>query len=96
MNINPFINLISTIISLYSMSFMIWLVLSWLIRFEIINGYQVIVRKIMDLGRRLFDPVLYKIRKFMPAMFGVDLSPIFLLLLLNFTKEFLYTYLYKF
>ncbi len=96
MNLNPFINLITNIISLYSFSLLIWLVLSWLIRFDIINSYQSFVKQLMNLGNRLFEPVLSQIRRIMPLMFGIDLSPVLLLLLLNFTKEFLYTYLYKF
>jgi YggT family protein len=96
MNFNPFIDLINNIISLYSFALMIWLILSWLIRFEVINSYQTFVRQLMNLGNRLFEPLLLQIRKIIPSMLGIDLSPILLLLLLNFTKEFLYTYLYKF
>ena len=96
MNLNPFINLISNTISLYSFSLLVWLVLNWLIRFEVINGHQAFVRQLMNVGNRLFEPVLSQIRRIMPLMLGIDLSPVLLLLLLNFAKEFLYTYLYKF
>ena len=96
MNLNPFINLISNILSLYSFSLLVWLVIGWLMRFDIINGHQSFVKQIMNLGNRLFEPVLSQIRRILPFMLGIDLSPVLLLLLLNFIKEFLYTYLYKF
>ena len=96
MNLNPFINLISTILSLYSFILLAWMVLGWLVRFNIINQYQFIVKRLMDFCDKLFEPVLYQIRKVAPPIAGIDLSPIVLILLINFTKEFLFTYLYTF
>jgi YggT family protein len=96
MNINPFISLISTIISLYSFALLIWLILSWLIRFDIVNRYQSLVRTLMNIGHNLFEPVFYQIRRIIPPLGGMDFSPIVLLLLLNFVKELLFTYFYKF
>lgn len=96
MNLNPFINLIINILSLYSFILVAWMILGWLVRFDIINRYQFIVKRLMDFGNNLFEPVFDKIRKIAPPIAGIDLSPIILILLINFTKEFLFTYLYKF
>ena len=95
MNLNPFLNLLNSILSLYSTGFIIWIILSWLIRFQIINGYQSFVQQVMKFCYRVFEPPLVQIRKIIPSVGGVDLSPIILLLLLNFVREFLFTYLYK-
>jgi YggT family protein len=96
MNINPFISLISTIISLYSFALLVWLILTWLIRFDIVNRYQKLVRSLMNIGDNLFEPVFYQIRRIIPPFGGMDFSPIILILLLNFVKELLFTYFYKF
>jgi len=96
MNINPFINLIGNIISLYTTAFVIWMILFWLIRFRIINEYQSFVSQIMQFLNRVFEPTLNQIRKFVPPIGGIDLSPLVLFVLLNFTKDFLYTYFYQF
>lgn len=93
MNLNPFVNLLISIISLYTTGFIIWIILAWLIRLQIINGYQYIVTRIMKFSYQIFEPPLVQIRKIIPSISGIDLSPIVLLLLLNFAKEFLFTYL---
>ena len=96
MNLNPFINLINSILSLYSFALIAWLIMGWLIRFEIINQYQTFVKTLVNVGYRLVEPVLYQIRRLVPPISGIDLSPIIAILLINFLKEFLITYLYKF
>jgi len=50
----------------------------------------------MNIGHNLFEPVFYQIRRIIPPLGGMDFSPIILLLLLNFVKELLFTYFYKF
>lgn len=95
MNLNPFVHLLSNIISIYSTCFVLWIIIAWLIRFQVINGYQSFVKQIMKFSYQIFEPPLIQIRKIIPPIGGIDLSPIVLLLLLNFAREFLFTYLYK-
>lgn len=93
--LNPFVNLLGEAIYLYMLVVIIWAIMATLIAFKIINAYQPVVQKIMYVLGRLVDPVLKPIQKKMPDLGGVDISPIVLLLLLNFTREALYTYLYN-
>lgn len=93
--LNPFIDLIVTVIDLYIICVIAWAVMATLISFKVVNGYQPVVQKIMYALNRLCDPVLNKIRKFLPDLGGVDISPIVLLLLLNFAKGVLHSYLYN-
>ena len=95
MNLNPFVILLSNIISLYSTGFILWIIIGWLIRFDVINGYQPFVKRVMSFFNRVFEPALIYIRKFLPLIGGLDLSPIVLILLLSFAKELLFTYIYK-
>lgn len=95
MNINPFIDLISTIIGLYNWVLIVWILLGWLINFNIVNPYQPFVRKVMEILSRLTEPVLRHIRRFIPPIAGIDFSPIILFLALGFIKGALYTYLYR-
>ncbi len=96
MNLNPFINLLSNILSLYSFILVAWMILGWLIRFNIINSYQSLVKMVMKFGDQLFEPVFAQIRRVIPSVAGIDFSPIIVFLLINFIKEFLFTYFYKF
>lgn len=94
MNINPFIDLIGIIIELYIWAIGIWIILSWLISFQIVNAYQPFVFKVMRVLSRLVEPPLQRIRRYMPDLIEIDLSPLVLLLGIWFFRSVLYTYFY--
>jgi YggT family protein len=91
MNISPFINFIGSLLYLYTMGLFIWVILGFLIRFNIVNSYNNIVQKIMGFAHNLYEPILSKIRRIIPTFSGVDLSPLILLLLLELLKGLLYS-----
>lgn len=93
--LNPFVILISQVINLYMIILIVWTVTSMLISFKIINRYQPVVRKIMQVLDRLCEPVLKPIRKRMPDLSGIDISPVILILLLNFANNALFSYFYN-
>jgi YggT family protein len=93
--LNPFIELLAEIIHLYMLCIIAWTVIATLISFKIINSHQPAVRKIMYALDRLCEPALKPIRKYLPDLGGLDISPIILLLLLNFVRSSLYTYFYN-
>jgi len=92
MVLNPFVELICTLIRLYDYVLIAWLVLSWLISFGIVNRYQPAVQRINFALFRLTDPLLRPIRKRMPDLGGIDISPIVLLLALEFISNSLVYY----
>jgi YggT family protein len=94
MNINPFIELIGTVITLYSWVLGIYIILHWLIAFNIINRYQPFVSKTLYVLGQLVEPALGRIRRYMPDLGGIDISPIVLILGLQFISRALYTYFY--
>ncbi|RYE11710.1 MAG: YggT family protein [Rickettsiales bacterium] len=94
MNLNPFIDLLANILDLYKFAITVWIILSWLIAFGIVNRHQNFVERVMYMLRRLIDPVLEYIRRYIPNVAGIDLSAIVLFLLIGFVKNLLYTYLY--
>ena len=61
-------------------------IMSWLIAFNIINRQNDIVRQISYVLYRLTEPVLGPIRRMLPDLGGLDLSPIVLLLALQFLR----------
>jgi len=91
--LNPFVELISKIIYLYNCALVAWLVLSFLISFGIVNRHQSLVQRINFALFRLTDPLLRPIRKYMPDLGGIDISPIVLILLLEFLdREIIYLF----
>ena len=61
-------------------------ILSWLIAFDVLNVRNPTVYRIVRTLDALTDPLLRPIRRFMPNLGGVDISPIILILLLQALK----------
>jgi YggT family protein len=83
---HPVIWLILTLLNLYFWVILITVIMSWLIGFNVINGANPYVRQISYALHRLTEPLLGPIRRFLPDLGGIDISPIFLLLALQFLQ----------
>ncbi|MER2519787.1 MAG: YggT family protein [Bdellovibrionales bacterium] len=77
------------LLDLYLWVIIIDAILSWLIAFNVVNTYNRVVVTIGDITRRLTDPVLGPIRKVVPTISGIDLSPMVLIFAIIFLKSFL-------
>ncbi len=89
---NPLIDLIFTIINLYNFVLFSWMILSALIAFNIVNRYQPVVQKVNYALFKLTDPLLRPIRKYMPDLGGIDISPLILILIFHFVEKTLLYY----
>jgi YggT family protein len=61
-------------------------IISWLIAFNVLNTQNRFVYSILELTYRLTDPILIRIRRFLPNLGSLDISPIILLLLIWFIE----------
>ena len=61
-------------------------ILSWLIAFDVLNVRNQTVYRIARALDAMTDPLLRPIRRFMPNLGGIDISPIVLILLLQALK----------
>jgi YggT family protein len=93
--LNPFIDLLAAVIQLYTYCVIAWFVLTMLISFKIVNRQQTFVMQLNYALNRLCGPVLYRIRKIIPDLGTIDISPVILILLLGFLKSALYHYFYN-
>ncbi|GAA4123400.1 YggT family protein [Aminobacter aganoensis] len=66
-------------------------IFSWLYAFNVVNSRNQFVGTIGNMLFRLTEPALKPIRRFMPDLGGIDISPIILLLLLFFVRQFILT-----
>ena len=78
--------LLSQIISLYQFVIIAGAVLSWLVAFNVVNPRNQIVAAIGRFTYAMTEPALRPIRRFVPAFGGVDITPVILLLGLQFIK----------
>jgi YggT family protein len=74
------------ILKIYSYVVIVNVVISWLIAFNILNTQNKFVYSILELSYRLTDPILNKIRRFLPNLGSLDISPVVLLLLIWFVE----------
>ena len=84
--------LIDTVLNLYSWCLIIWVIMSWLISFNVINTHNRFVHMVGDFLYRITEPLLRPIRRFLPNLGGLDLSPIVLILLVWFARNLLSEY----
>ena len=83
----PFFQLIDAVLSIYSLVVFITVIMSWLISFNVINRHNQFVDMVWRTVVALTEPVLKPIRNMMPALGGIDISPLVLLLLLFFLRQ---------
>ena len=81
------------ILKLYSYVVIANVVISWLVAFNILNTSSRFVYAILEFTYRLTDPLLNKIRAFLPNLGAFDISPIILLLLIWFIEMCMKLYL---
>jgi len=78
--------LILQILKLYSYIVIANVLISWLVAFNVLNTQNRFVYSILELTYRLTNPILNKIRRFIPNLGTLDISPIILLLLIWFIE----------
>ena len=77
---------ISSLITLYIYIIIASAVMSWLIAFNVINPYNQFVRSIWQGLNALTEPALRPIRRWMPDLGGIDISPMVLIIALWFVQ----------
>ena len=68
--------------------------MSWLVAFGVVNISNKFIRMVVEVLYRLTEPVLRPIRRILPNLGGVDISPVILLLGLFFIRSLLWEYVW--
>ena len=79
--------LIDSVINIYIWLIIINAILSWLVAFNVLNTQNRFVFAVLNATHQLTDPALSKIRKFIPNLGSIDISPVVLILLLFFIRN---------
>jgi|TARA_Y100000389_G_scaffold32720_1_gene27844 YggT family protein len=87
--INAFINLANSALGIYQFFLICYIVMHYLFLFKIVNPHNQFVNQIYGFLIKIFEPVLKKIRNYIPNINGIDLSIIALFLLIAFTQQIL-------
>lgn len=90
-----FINLILTVLDIYTYLVIASAIMSWLVAFNVMNPRNDIVRAIGNFLFQITEPALRPIRNILPNLGGVDISPVILLLLLWFVSSLIREYAFS-
>lgn len=83
------LELLVTVIQLYMWLIIIQVILSWLVAFNVVNTSNRFIYLVGDFLYRVTEPALGPIRRFLPNLGGIDLSPLVLILVLAFVQNLL-------
>jgi YggT family protein len=83
------IYLIDLIATVFIWIIILRVVMSWLIGFNVINGYNEYVRMFLRFSDRVTEPFLKPIRRALPDLGGLDISPMILLIAIYLIEWFL-------
>ena len=82
--------LFENVVSLYIWILIINAIISWLVEFNVLNTSNRFVYSILDISYKLTDPPLNYIRRFLPNLGSIDISPIVLILGLMFFRNLIF------
>lgn len=72
--------LIRALLGLVTVVLIVYVVISWLYAFDVVDRRNAFVNSVWEFTRRLSDPLLRPLRRLIPPVAGVDLSVMVLLL----------------
>ena len=85
--LGPIFGLIDMVFDPFIWILIISVVMSWLISFKVVNTTNRFVYLIADFTYRITEPALRPIRRFLPNLGGLDISPIVLLMVIWFVRD---------
>ncbi|TCT07981.1 YggT family protein [Aquabacter spiritensis] len=90
------LDVILIVLQLYVWVLIAAAVLSWLVAFNVVNPHNQFVRTIGEVIYRMTEPVLAPIRRILPSLGGLDLSPMVLILIIFFIERVIGLYIYPY
>ncbi len=85
--------LVYDLLGIYSAIIIASAIMSWLVAFGVVNVRNQVIRIIVDLLYRVTEPVLRPIRRFLPNLGGIDISPVVALLLIIVIQHLIASYI---
>ena len=83
------LDIILLILDLYRWVLIAMIIMSWLISFNVINTRNQFVEGLWRVLNQLTEPILKPIRRFIPPVGGLDLSPLIVFVIIFFLQSFI-------
>ena len=81
--VHPLLFLVFMLLSAYSWVLILFIIMGWLLSFEVLDKRNRFVQMVYDVLFKVTEPVLSKVRPYMPKIPNVDLSPIAVFILIE-------------
>ncbi|MEH2473290.1 YggT family protein [Nitrobacteraceae bacterium AZCC 2161] len=88
------LDIVLIVLDLYVWLLIASAILSWLIAFNVVNTRNQFVAAIAEFLFRITEPVLAPIRRSLPSLGGLDISPIVVILIIMFLQRVITYYIY--
>ena len=85
--ITTLFGIIQSLLTLYMFAFIIMAILSWLVAFNIINTQNKFVYMVGDFLHRITEPLLQPIRRILPDLGGIDITPGFAIIAIILVRD---------
>ena len=82
--------LLDSIITIYLWIIIINAILSWLVAFNVLNTSNRFVYSVLEVSYKLTAPPLNYIRRYLPNLGSIDISPVVLILILLFLRNLIF------
>ena len=80
--LGPIIDIAIAVIRFYTWLVIAAAIMSWLVAFGVVNTYNRLVHTLNDFLFRITEPALRPLRRFIPSLGGVDITPVVLIFIL--------------
>ncbi|HWA91359.1 MAG TPA: YggT family protein [Rhizomicrobium sp.] len=84
---NPIVSLILLLLNLYEWVVIVAVIATWLVIFRVINVASPFVRQVLGFLDAVTEPVFRQVRKIVPPISGIDLSPLIVLIAIWFLEH---------
>ena len=80
------------IVDFYTLLIFVYVVLSWLFHFKVLSYDNMFLIRLFDGLKKITDPPLDYIRRYIPNLGGIDIAPVILILIIYLLKDLLIEY----
>jgi len=90
--VNSLLLFLVRLLDFYTIIVFFYVVISWLFHFNILNNQNIFLWRVFESFKKLTDPPLNYIRRYLPNFGGLDISPVLLILIIYLFKDLLIEY----
>ena len=82
--INPLIEVLLLVLNLFQWSLVIYILISLLVQFGVVNRYHSIINLIQNSLSQIHEPILNVLRRYIPIFGNLDLTPLIVFVVIHF------------